>query len=305
MQINAQPGWAVATVALGAIALVLGRPTDAPLPPDPPLVVAVQGAECSVAVIGDYGDAGPAEAAVAKQVASWDPDFIVTLGDNNYPRGAASTIDANIGQYYSRFIHPYRGAFGDGAAHNRFFPSLGNHDWRTHAAAPYLEYFELPGNERYYDVRWGPVHLFAIDSDRREPDSILADGTQAQWLRRSLEASDAPWKLVYMHHPPYSSGEHGGAEVMRWPFAQWGADAVLAGHDHHYERLERDGIVYFVMGVSGSPKQYAIREIDPASKVRVTDVWGAMAIDANAEAITLRFVGVDGVERDSVTLRQP
>src|SRR3990172_1293347 len=68
------------------------------------------------AVIGDYGSAGKAELDVANQVKSWNPDFIVTTGDNNYDSGSASTIDANIGQYYHDFIFPYTGSYGAGAA---------------------------------------------------------------------------------------------------------------------------------------------------------------------------------------------
>ena len=61
----------------------------------------------------------------------WGVDAIVTVGDNNYPDGAAATIDANIGQYYHAYIAPYQGTYGAGAEMNRFFPALGNHDWRT------------------------------------------------------------------------------------------------------------------------------------------------------------------------------
>src|SRR5262245_65541757 len=59
------------------------------------------------AVIGDYGGGGSNEQAVANLVHSWNPDFIATTGDNNYPSGDASTIDANIGQYYHDYIYPY------------------------------------------------------------------------------------------------------------------------------------------------------------------------------------------------------
>src|SRR4051794_26862144 len=96
--------------------------------------------------IGDYGYAGPAEQAVADLVKAWQPEFIVTLGDNNYPLGAAETIDVNIGLFYHGYIAPYAGRFGCGAARNRFFPSLGNHDWYASGARPYLDYFTLPGN---------------------------------------------------------------------------------------------------------------------------------------------------------------
>jgi hypothetical protein len=100
------------------------------------------------AAIGDYGKSGVNELAVADYVKSWNPDFIITLGNNNYDIGEQSTIDNNIGQYYSDFIHPYSGIYGVGDTANRFYPSLGNHDWLSPGAQPYLNYFTLPGNER-------------------------------------------------------------------------------------------------------------------------------------------------------------
>jgi len=91
--------------------------------------------QLTVGVIGDYGAAyaGGAsfsnEQAVANLIKSWNPDFIITTGDNNYPYGEASTIDTNIGQFFHEYIYPYVGTFGAGAASNRFFPSIGNHEW--------------------------------------------------------------------------------------------------------------------------------------------------------------------------------
>jgi hypothetical protein len=91
------------------------------------------------AVIGDFGEGNQAEADVAALVHGWNPDFVITVGDNNYPLGEASTIDDRIGKYYHDFIFPYTGKFGPGATENRFFPTLGNHDWYTDGAKPYLE----------------------------------------------------------------------------------------------------------------------------------------------------------------------
>src|SRR4029079_18479193 len=95
---------------------------------------------------------------------------ITTVGDNNYQHGSGSTIDKNIGQYFFDFIGGYHGSYGTGPSTNLFFPSLGNHDWETPSAAPYLDYFSLPGKERYYDFVSGPIHFFAVDSDLHEPD---------------------------------------------------------------------------------------------------------------------------------------
>jgi tartrate-resistant acid phosphatase type 5 len=277
--------------------------TTAPAPTGPELRVERPGPQVRMAVIGDYGSAGPDEAAVAQLVVGWAPDLVITLGDNNYPQGMASTLDENVGQYYHAFIAPYLGKLGQGADENRFFPTLGNHDWRTPGARPYLEYFTLPGNERYYELTWGPLHLFALDSDSHEPDGNDRESVQAKWLQRRLAESTSPWQLVYMHHPPYSSGDHGSSADLQWPFAEWGVDVVLAGHDHHYERIERDGVVYIVNGLGGYPERYGIRTALPGSEVRYNAEHGAMIVEATADRLELRFVTAAGREIDSRVLQ--
>ncbi|HJQ25302.1 MAG TPA: metallophosphoesterase [Blastocatellia bacterium] len=243
------------------------------------------------AVIGDYGLAGQPEQDVAQLVKRWDADFIITTGDNNYEQGEAATIDQNIGQYYHEFIGPYLGRYGAGAVANRFFPALGNHDWVAPGARPYLDYFTLPGNERYYEFVYGPVRLFAIDSDPNEPDGVRSDSAQASWLRGRLAAAPEPWKIVYFHHPPYSSGlEHGSTDYMQWPFKEWGATAVLTGHDHNYERIIRDDFPYFVNGLGGR-SLYPFSDVPVAgSRKRYNDDYGAMRVDATPEQITFKFI---------------
>lgn len=241
------------------------------------------------AVIGDYGSGKDAEADVADLVISWEPEFIITTGDNNYPDGRSETIDQNIGQFFHEFIAPYQGNYGAGAQINRFFPSLGNHDWNSPGAEPYLEYFTLPGNERYYDFTWGPVHFFALDSDSREPDGVGRSSQQAAWLQTQLAASRSPWKIVYFHHAPYSSGNHGPVDWMQWPFAEWGADIVLSGHDHTYERIFRDDILYFVNGLGGRSK-YDFFGVIEGSQLRYNDDYGAMLVEADEEMMVLKFI---------------
>lgn len=279
-----------------------------------PLVASAQPAGAvRIAVIGDYGDGSQAAADVAALVTSWQPDIVVTTGDNNYPDGAAETIDENVGQFYHEFIAPYTGAFGPGAASNRFFPSLGNHDWTTRSGSPavpqaYLDYFALPagpGQERYYDVVWGPVHLFVLDSDYREPDGVSSTSAQAAWLRQRLAESTARWKLVIMHEPPYTSGlYHGASRHMRWPFQEWGATAVLAGHEHLYERIVRDGFPYFVDGLGGSARYWFGLPVQ-GSQVRYGADSGAMLIEADAARITFQFMTRAGKQIDSYTLGAP
>jgi tartrate-resistant acid phosphatase type 5 len=279
-----------------------GRPASACPPGSASVDPAAAGKpRVRLAVIGDFGAAGTSAERVAALVKRWLPDLILTTGDNNYPAGAATTIDANIGQYYHDFISPYRGQFGCGSLHNRFFPSLGNHDWMTARAAPYLDYFTLPGNERYYDLLFGPVHLFALDSDPREPDGVSGRSAQAAWLKSRLLASTARFQIVYMHHPPYSSGPHGSTLEMRWPYREWGVDLVLSGHDHIYERVVVGGLTYVVSGLGGAGP-YPLRDRIPGDVVRYASGHGASILDIDQSQITIRFVTVDGKVIDETTL---
>jgi hypothetical protein len=259
-----------------------------------------QSCQTRFAVIGDYGFASKPEADVANLVKSWEPDFIITTGDNNYENGSASSIDRNIGQYYHRFIAPYKGVYGAGAEENRFFPSLGNHDWNTSGAQPYLDYFSLPNNERYYDFTRGPIHFFVLDSDPSEPDGVLSTSLQGHWLQSKLQAASELWKVVYFHHSPYSSGlEHGSTEYMQWPFQEWGASVVLSGHDHGYERVVRDGLPYFVNGAGGkSLYPFWIFHVS-GSQVRYNDDYGAMLIEANLSSLKFQFITRRGAVIDS------
>jgi len=256
-------------------------------------------------IIGDYGLSGPNEANVARLVARLKPDFVITTGDNNYPLGEAETIDENIGRYFHAFIAPYRGQFGHGAPgnDNRFFPSLGNHDWMSAGAQPYLDYFSLPNNERYYQVVRGNVQLFALDSDANEPDGSVLGSKQAHWLEALLGAAVVPWRLVFFHHPPYSSGPHGATVEMRWPFAEWGASIVYSGHDHTYERFAVDGFPYIVNGVGGSDL-YELGDPLPESLVRHADVHGLVLVTATATEFVSRFLDSRGQELDVLALHK-
>jgi len=253
-------------------------PTDTPVP-----------LRVSFAVIGDYGSGMQPEADVADLVKSWNPDLIITTGDNNYPDGTSETIDHHIGQFFHEFIAPYIGGYGEGGQENRFFPSLGNHDWQSTGAQPYLDYFTLPGNERYYDFNWGPVHFYALDSDSREPDGVGRTSQQAVWLQNQLAASTSAWDIVYFHHAPYSSGMHGDVDWMQWPFAEWGADAVLSGHDHTYERILREDIVYFINGLGGMSK-YSFFGVIEGSQIRYNQDYGAMLVEAGENSIRFQFI---------------
>jgi tartrate-resistant acid phosphatase type 5 len=253
------------------------------------------------AAIGDFGAVGDAEQKVSELVLAASPDFVITLGDNNYPVGSADTIDVNIGRFYSSLIAPYKGSFGKGAKENRFFPALGNHDWMSDGARPYLDYFTLPGNERYYELERGNAHLFSIDSDPHEPDGIDAGSVQARWLEQRARASKKGFQIAYMHHPPFSSARHGSSTVMQWPYKDWGVDLVLAGHDHTYERVEANGITYVVNGLGGNVA-YDFGMPIPGSKIRFNEAHGALFVEVSATELRGRFVTTAGRVVDEFSL---
>ena len=270
--------------------------TPSPTPTTTPTPLVFNPPKVRFAVIGDFGQAGYPEALVSKLVHSWHPDFILTVGDNNYPEGSKDTIKANIFQYYGDYIYAHK-----------FYPALGNHDWGYGSIAAYLAYLHPPGNGRYYDFAYGPVHIFVLDSCPNEPDGITADSKQAQWLRERLKAAREPWKIVALHRPPYSSGPHGSTPELQWPYAKWGVTAVIAGHDHDYERVMRDGIVYFVNGLGGHPSRYFFRPTPvPGSVVRYRAKHGAMLVEADADHITFKFIATDHTVVDTYTItRKP
>ncbi|MEN7973940.1 MAG: metallophosphoesterase, partial [Verrucomicrobiota bacterium] len=265
----------------------------------------------SFAVIGDFGsdDSDLDELDVANLVASWSPDYVVTVGDNRYD---PASMDTAVGKYYCDFLADagFGTAYCDGgnAVQNAFFPSLGNHDYTDGGGInEYLNYFSLPGagiettgtsgNEKYYDFIQGPVHFFVINS--YESSTFAAQQT---WLQEQLAASTTPWQVVYFHHAAYSSGNHGSSVAMRWPFADWGADAVFAGHDHTYERLEVDGIPYIVNGLGGMSR-YSFDTPLPESIVRYNSNYGAMLVDADEASMTFQFINVAGTVIDSHTVQ--
>src|SRR5258706_14184019 len=91
---------------------------------------------------------------------------------------------------------------------------------------------------------------------------------------------------------------------MQWPFEQWGADAVLTGHEHNYERLSIGGIPYFVNGLGGAENVYTTFRNPPVagSQVRYSSDWGAMRVDANDQTATFQFITRSGGGIDSYTL---
>jgi tartrate-resistant acid phosphatase type 5 len=256
----------------------------------------------SFAAFGDYGVQSGASA-VATFVKSKNPDHILSLGDQCYD--ATPTIARQVGDKYGSYVSA-----------KRFWPTLGNHEYSDGcgggAAKGYFSYFALPNNERYYDVVLGNVHLFVLNANTgsREPSGTSPTSVQGQWLKNKLAASKSPWKIVMFHQPPFSSGEHGNATYMQWPFEAWGATAVLSGHDHNYERFMKDAnkdgvkMPYFVAGLGGAERRpFAVIKADSISRYK--DQFGALFLTATSTSLSFKFLNIRGTQVDSLTLTKP
>ena len=295
-------GLAVAVAALIKLTAGPAPSTQVGAPEDVPI---------TLAVIGDYGGYNSGAARVGELVRGWQPDAVVTVGDNLYstPPGVEGTdmFDLTVGQHYCDFLGgaaPGPNCPSGGGAANRFFAATGNHDYSDAGIEHYLDYFDLPGpgverrhpsaSERYYDAVIGPVHLFVIDTTPALEDEAYLE-EQRTWLQSGLAASTTPWQIVAMHHPPFSSGSDGGpTPQFQWPYARWGADLVLTGHEHSYERLQREGTTFLVNGLGGASRYDFAPLPSGGSAARYNANEGAVRLRVNAQSIGIEMVTVDG-----------
>jgi acid phosphatase type 7 len=185
---------------------------------------------------------------LAARLAQEPAALVLALGDNAYPRGALAD--------YQRCYDPTWGRF---KARTR--PAPGNREYRTPGAAGYFQYFGQAAGAGYYRFQLGSWQLYSLDSNLQG----AAQAAQLAWLKAELARHPGACTLAYWHHPLYSSGGHGSIAAMRglWEVLQAaGAEIVLSGHDHHYERfapqdgagrLDRArGMRQFVVGTGGA-----------------------------------------------------
>src|SRR5689334_21158181 len=214
------------------------------------------------AVIGDTGTGDQNQRSIANELASWRTrypfDFVVMMGDNIY--GGEKPSD-----FEKKFAIPYKPLLDAGI---KFYAALGNHD----DAAVQRNYkpFNMNG-ERFYSFKpQAGVRFFALDSN-------YVDKAQLEWLEKELTASGSEWKIMFFHHPLYSSGEtHGSAELQRGLlepiFLKHGVNVVLTGHEHFYERIKpQKGVAYFIVGSSAKLRAGDITKTDLTAYGNDTD----------------------------------
>jgi predicted MPP superfamily phosphohydrolase len=164
-------------------------------------------------------------------------ELVILVGDNLY--GSERPQD-----FKSKFEIPYKPLLDAGV---KFYASLGNHDSREQR---YYKLFNMDGKLYYSFSPMPNIRFFAVESTYPVPEQI-------QWLENELKASTNDWKIVFFHHPLYSSGDRHGSDlrlrdVLEPLFVKYNVSVVLNGHDHFYERVKpQKGITYFVVGSGG------------------------------------------------------
>jgi acid phosphatase len=221
------------------------------------------------AVIGDWGRQGrPDQKQVAQQMGLACQDakvsFVISVGDNFYEHGVTSLDD-------DHWQRSFEQVYDAPSLQVPWYVILGNHDYAGNTL-PQLQYGKthprwiMPG--RYYSGVYKvddatQADFFYIDTcpfiNEYKNNPLFREipaqdaNRQLQWLDKSLAASKAPWKLVFGHHPIYSSGlGHGNQPEMIehiLPLLQkYKVQAYFAGHDHDLEHLKVGDLDLIVSG---------------------------------------------------------
>jgi myo-inositol-hexaphosphate 3-phosphohydrolase len=248
------------------------------------------------AVIGDYGSEGINEQRVADMVKSWNPEFVITTGDNTY---GSNPIDENIGQYYSKFIYPYTGNYPPSSPdQNRFWISVGNHDYDDGGGIDAIQnYFPYLLPNTYFDIVIGDVHFFFLDSE----EFYQYSDAQKIWFDNAVANSTARWRIAVFHRPPYTSGGGGNTanehNMRTWPFNQNNFQLMFNGHIHNMEHLTVPGeqTHYCVQGAGGRSLYTFENDPSPATRVWGLDYkYGACKVIVTSTTLTIEFWSTDG-----------
>jgi hypothetical protein len=224
------------------------------------------------------------------------PGTVFTAGDNAYELGT-----------HQEFINCYHPTWGRHRARTR--PTIGNHDYMTAGAAGYFTYFGATAGSTksgYYSYDLEDWHIVVLNSNCWAVGGCGDESPQVAWLRADLRANATPCTAAFWHHPRFSSGLHGGDAGVS---AFWrvlygaGADVIVTGHDHHYERfapldasgrLDRvRGIRQFVVGTGGR-SHYPVRRSTLHSEVRNTGTFGVLKLTLAVDGYTWEFIAENG-----------
>ena len=204
----------------------------------------------------------------------------VLAGDNIYTNGEMEKIGAV-------FEQPYATLLKQGV---KFHACLGNHDIRSANGELQLRYAGYNMKGRHYTFREKSAQFFVLDTNTNAD----WDG-QLTWLNQELSRSTAPWKIVYGHHPIYSSGHYGTSQEMvsllTPMFKKYGVQLYINGHEHHYERTRPiDGTTYLITGTGGA-------HLRPVGRSQWTEYsvsrFGFAGVEVYGDRLEIKGIGTD------------
>jgi acid phosphatase type 7 len=252
-------------------------------------------AEAVLVGAGDIAECKKAyDSATARLIASIG-GTVFTLGDNVYKTGSEKQFDSCYGPTWGRFK-------------GRTRPALGNHEYLTKGADGHFDYYGKaagPRGKGWYSYDVGSWHVIVLNSNCNKV-GCGPDSEQVRWLRSDLAEHDNKCTLAYFHHPRFSStGKHGN-EPQVAPFWEAlydsGADVVLSGHTHAYERFapqtpggkadSSHGIRQFVVGTGGAAL-YRFGSTRPNSQVRNAKTHGVLKLTLKSDSYDWRFIPID------------
>jgi acid phosphatase type 7 len=262
-----------------------------------PMVVWAAGDIC------DDSDRSPGCAEVGRLIAG-DPqtDHFLALGDLQYESGELAN-----------FLKHYDPALGAGVGlKNKTWPAIGNHEYLTEDAAGYFDYWGSRAGERdkgYYAQMLGSWRLLVTNTNCSEVGGCDPDSPQGRWLAQEL--ADAPrCTVVVAHDPAISDGVHGSGEEGKMIFDQaydGGAEILLSGHDHVYQRFapmnksfeldQQRGVRQFVSGAGG--KNLTEFEGGNRAEYRQNTHAGALRLVLDSGSYSWQFRTTDGKIMDS------
>jgi len=236
---------------------------------------------------GDISMCGNDDDKSTAQLLANIPGTVFTTGDNAYTDGTAEQFKNCYGPTWGRYK-------------DRTKPVPGNHEYHTKNAAPYFEYFDdVPP---YYAYNLGNWRIYALNSEI----DVSENSAEIQWVQQDLAAHPNKCVLAYWHTPRWSSGNtHGSNPAMQtlWQtFSEAGAELVLNGHEHDYERFmpmnaeglaDRNGLREFVVGTGGGTP-YTFGPPLPTSELRETPIYGVLKLTLRADSYDWQFVPVEG-----------
>jgi hypothetical protein len=245
------------------------------------------------AVIGDSGEPSAGQMAVARQMANWRGrfpfEFVLMTGDNLY--GSERPKD-----YEAKFSIPYKALIDGGV---KFYASLGNHD---DAGQIQYKLFNMNGRKYYSFKPKDGVRFFAIDSN-------YVDDKQLEWLDTELAASGSDWKIVFFHHPLYSSGAtHGSADLQREllepTLLKYGVNVAFTGHEHFYERIKpQKGVAYFILGSSSKLRRGDLQK-SPLTVYGNDSAYAFMLAEIVGDELYFQTISDKGVTLDAGSIRR-